>query len=40
MGDCRQFWQDFLDTARLSLENFKIVYFMVASNVVTVVVKS
>jgi hypothetical protein len=42
MRDCSQFWQDFLDTARLSLENFKFVCFVMASNmvIVSVVVKS
>jgi len=42
MRDCGQFWQEFLDTTRLSLENSKVVCFMVASNIVTVsvVVKS
>ena len=42
MRDCGQFWQDFLDTTRLSLENSKVGCFMVASNMdtVSVVVKS
>jgi hypothetical protein len=42
MRDCGQFWQEFLDITRLSLENFKVVCFMVAINMVTVyvVVKS
>jgi hypothetical protein len=38
MRDCGQFWQDLLDTDRLSLENFKIVCFMVAGNMVIVFV--